>query len=439
MRMAGRRWRFRAGSRCGVRAGARPATTNVHFPYTADMFERVETFASGTGEIRLVKADNVAAMRHFVETGERPFDVVFADPPYAGGRPRGYEDARRGWIDQYEPAFKLMRTLMAPTGVLIACGADETLPMLRQMLDGVFRVGNYLGTVVHLGQSGNRSRFLAATQEYLVIYARNRRALVKAGARWRERKPGVDEMLAKAREIRARSRSLEEAEEAWALHVRENYEWGDGLSRYSYLDDDGRPFRLGPLVSPGSAIHDYDIVHPVTGRPVKKPARGWRHPEAEMKRLIEAGEVRFGADENSVPSRILYLDEHADMPPQAVFQTTKGLGSLRLAELLGVKRTPFPYPKDPEVVARWIRIVTEGRPDARVLDPFGGSGTTAEAVMTLNAADGGGRHCVLIQNGESLDDQADAAGVAASGIRGPIFDVITVPRVREVVRRAPRR
>ena len=42
------------------------------------------------------------------------------------------------------------------------------------------------------------------------------------------------------------------------------------------------------------------------------------------------------------------------------------------------------------MLARWFDTVTG--PDARILDPFLGSGTSIEVAMALNAADGGTRH-----------------------------------------------
>ena len=44
-----------------------------------------------------------------------------------------------------------------------------------------------------------------------------------------------------------------------------------------------------------------------------------------------------------------------------------------------------------------------GDVDALVLDPFAGSGTTGEAVMRLNAQDGGVRRFILIEEGEPND------------------------------------
>jgi hypothetical protein len=57
-------------------------------------------------------------------------------------------------------------------------------------------------------------------------------------------------------------------------------------------------------------------------------------------------------------------------------------------------------PKPVELLRRILRIAAG--PNALVLDPFAGSGTTAQAVLEQNVSDGGHRRFVLIE----ADDRA---------------------------------
>ena len=59
----------------------------------------------------------------------------------------------------------------------------------------------------------------------------------------------------------------------------------------------------------------------------------------------------------------------------------------------------FHYPKDHLELARWFGLAA-GK-DARVLDFFGGSGSTAEAVLWLNQRDGGTRTATIVTNDEN--------------------------------------
>lgn len=47
-------------------------------------------------------------------------------------------------------------------------------------------------------------------------------------------------------------------------------------------------------------------------------------------------------------------------------------------------------------------------PDSIILDFFAGSGTTAHAVMALNAEDGGNRQCISVQIPEKLEENSEA-------------------------------
>ena len=53
--------------------------------------------------------------------------------------------------------------------------------------------------------------------------------------------------------------------------------------------------------------------------------------------------------------------------------------------------------------------------DITVMDFFAGSGTTAEAVENLNKADGGKRHCILIQEDEKTFDVVEGKKIPRKG------------------------
>src|SRR5699024_5875731 len=65
-------------------------------------------------------------------------------------------------------------------------------------------------------------------------------------------------------------------------------------------------------------------------------------------------------------------------------------------EALGISAL-FDYPKPVEFVKQVIQMVTMRDKEAFVLDFFAGSATTGQAVMQLNAQDGGQRRYLQIQ------------------------------------------
>ena len=66
----------------------------------------------------------------------------------------------------------------------------------------------------------------------------------------------------------------------------------------------------------------------------------------------------------------------------------------------------FPFPKSIYAVHDAIRFFVAHKPSALILDFFGGSGTTLNAVNLLNTADGGQRQCIMVTNNEVSEEEA---------------------------------
>jgi adenine-specific DNA-methyltransferase len=371
---------------------------------------------------------------------------VCTDPPYNTGDQLLYQDTRgralgsgahrRGhtqWTNFMRPRVLLMHELLSETGTLIMAIDDSEVAYLRILLDSVFGEENFISMLIHSGQIGSTRPLIANTADYMLIYTKSRQALKKANIKWREPKEGVDKLLETARRIAREANSPKEATARWQKHLRGLQNPPSGVRQYTRLTEDGRPWRRGPLVSPGTARYSYDIIHPVTGRACAKPARGWRMTRETFEKMQAEGRIVFGPDESVQPAAMLYLDEHTAAAASNVFYAPRKHAADRLADLFGIRRTPFPFPKDPDILARWIRLVTLNDPGAVILDPFAGSGTTAEAVMELNRADEGARSSILITLDEGEDvppHLRDQAGIAASGVTGGIVSSITVPRLK---------
>jgi adenine-specific DNA-methyltransferase len=164
------------------------------------------------------------------------------------------------------------------------------------------------------------------------------------------------------------------------------------------VDEHGPYVARRNLDNPGKPGYDYDIEHPVTKKPCKKPQWGWRYPEDKMRDLISGGRIIFGKDENKLPELKVYLEE-VDFPLRSVIDDIDArAGSNDLERLFGT-RDRFKNPKPVALIQRLLDYSTP--PEALVLDPFAGSGTTGEAVLRLNSRDGGRRRFILIEEGEA--------------------------------------
>lgn len=76
-----------------------------------------------------------------------------------------------------------------------------------------------------------------------------------------------------------------------------------------------------------------------------------------------------------------------------------------MARMFGGKKY-FDYPKPVDLIKRCLSLYTDK--DCIVLDFFSGSATTAQAVMELNAEDGGNRKFILVQLQEKTDPSSPA-------------------------------
>ncbi len=151
----------------------------------------------------------------------------------------------------------------------------------------------------------------------------------------------------------------------------------------------GRAFRLLPLRNTNKKFN------PTTARTLHYPLvdvyqRDWLHA-GRRKKL-----------------RTVWLAEEVGSTDTAV------------AELKALVGPVFASPKPTGLLRRVLGTYPD---DARVLDPFAGSGTTGHAVAMLNAEDGGRRTCLSINHPESVPpgSPAAAAGLAT---------VADIPRAR---------
>ncbi|WP_173019500.1 DNA methyltransferase [Streptomyces alkaliphilus] len=154
-----------------------------------------------------------------------------------------------------------------------------------------------------------------------------------------------------------------------------------------------------------------------------------------MDRLIAEGKIIFRDSHTEFISVKRPLEDTAGNVALSVFDRQRTHSGRHLEGILGDKR--FPFPKDHEVLMRWIGVAAPS--DAVVLDFFGGSGTTTEAVMRLNAQDGGTRQSILVTNNEVA--AKDAKDLRKAGYkpgdteweaRG-VCRYVTQPRVSTVV------
>lgn len=383
----------------------------------------------------VIEGDNLEVLRLLRRAYAGKVDVIYIDPPYNTGSDLVYHDSRvtpkdefetqvgerdsegklvkntdatgrrhSTWLDMMHPRLWAARDLLKETGVVIAAIDDHEHSHLRLLLDQVFGPENFISNVIWQGVKKNDSRYVSDSHDYMLIYAKNEGALSANGVRWRDTKPGVDEVLdaAKAAWEGAQHDSGEATRSLRSWFSKNRGRFTAALTNYNQIDNEGRVFYAGDLASPNPRENlRYDLIHPVTGMPTRRHPNGWRYSRQTMDEHIAAGRIGFGVDHTTLPFFKRYLAEQSEEVALSVFEQPRRTASQALQQLLGAD--VFSFPKDVNVLARWIKLVTQSRKDAVVLDFFAGSGSTGHAVMDLNAADGGSRQHILVQIDEATE------------------------------------
>ena len=184
----------------------------------------------------------------------------------------------------------------------------------------------------------------------------------------------------------------------------------EGESAYKNPDDNPKgPWKLDPITAHNEYSADYKITKP-NGVILSRPqGRYWAFSEESIKKKIEDKEIVWG-EGDSYPMIKRFLSEVQDgLVPITIFNRKfagdTSLSKKELDDILGFQGG-FSYTKPTRLVKRLMQISC--RPQDIVFDFFAGSGTTAHAVMELNAEDGGNRQSISVQLPEKLEENSEA-------------------------------
>lgn len=394
-----------------------------------------------------IRGENLHALRALGYSHSAAVDLIYIDPPYnTGARDWIYNDMRVDANDGYRHSkwlaflyrrLELAKDLLKDTGVIIVAIGDDEHHRLRMLMDDLFGEQNFIGDVVWQGGVKNDARFLGGGVDYMLIYARSRETLHAADVRWREPKGDFQALVDAGARIWAEADGdHEEAVRLLAAWRAENKNvLAASVIEKARIDEEGNLYKATDLSWPGGGGLTYDVPHPVTGLPCKVPKRGWGVTEPQMKLLIQEGRALFGPDHRSSVRLKTSIEDTTLEVVKPTFYLDRRTGTQRLEKVLGDKR--FPNPKDHEILMRWFRLTAPR--DAVILDFFGGSGSTLEAVLRLNEEDGGTRQCIIATSNElgekqekELIERGHGPGDAEWEAEG-VFEYVLRPRIETIL------
>jgi len=134
----------------------------------------------------------------------------------------------------------------------------------------------------------------------------------------------------------------------------------------------------------------------------------WRWSANAMEKAIADGRVEFiKKDKEWIPYEKIFapLEGEEATKKYTTWIDDVGNGTPEIKALFGTP--PFDYAKSTDLIKHFIKMAGVENDDI-ILDFFSGSGTTAHAVMQLNAEDGGNRRFILVQLPEVTDEKSEA-------------------------------
>lgn len=392
----------------------------------------------------MIEGDNLEVLKLLQKSYAGRVKLIYIDPPYNTGKDFVYPDDFRdniknyqmltgqiesdgrkisshtdasgrfhtAWLNMIYPRIKLAQSLLTRDGAIFVSCDEIEQPRLRAVMDDIFGQENFVADMVWAAGRKNDSRLVSVSHEYIVCYARDSGYLTQEKIEWRQRKKGLDEIYAQYEKLKKVHGSDYSAMTAgmkdWFNSLVDSHP-AKAHRHYSCVDVRGIYFPDN-ISWPGGGGPKYEVLHPVTRKPVTVPSRGWMTSDPEkMKLWIAEDRVHFGNDEKSVPCIKSYLKDREYQAPYSVFYQDGRAATKRLRQLMG--DACFDFPKDETVLQELVGMMTSGAD--LVMDFFAGSGTFGHAVMAQNALDGGNRRYFLVQLPEPLDpanaDQKAAA------------------------------
>ncbi|OOX77953.1 site-specific DNA-methyltransferase [Snodgrassella alvi] len=385
----------------------------------------------------LIKGDNLEVLKHMVNAYAEKVKMIYIDPPYnTGSDGFAYNDDRKftpeqlselagidideatrildftvkgssshsAWLTFIYPRLYVARELLKDDGIICISIDENEHANLKILCDEVFGEFNFAGEIVWKNSSKNDQAYISIQHEYLLFYVKSK---VHNSGEWSEKKEGLDEIYKTFEGFRKKHGSDWESIHKEALQWYKNLPESNPITNnkhYSWMDENGVYFPAD-LSKPANGYF-YDIIHPITKKPCKKPAGGWRFIEDTMKRKISENRIHFGKDHTIVPNNKTYLKDTEFQSLTSIKFKDGRVASNMLKNLFGQKDI-FTNPKDVGLLSEIFKALNIEHQDI-VLDFFAGSASTAHAIYNMNCNEEKKLKFICIQLPEETKEKSEA-------------------------------
>lgn len=372
---------------------------------------RSESESWDTTENLIIEGDNLEVLKLLQKSYLGSVKLIYIDPPYNTGNdfiyPDNYAESldtylrytgqvdsegrkyatnteadgrfHSKWLNMMYPRLYLARNLLCEDGVIFISIDDAEVDNLKKVGHEIFGEENYCGMVSRATgtRMGDGDRALANELDYLLVYSKSSEA-VFAGL-----------------PMTASDMEIYDQEDAKGKYLIRSLRRTGGENRR-----EDRPTMFYPLTAP-----DGTEIYPIA--PAGYESR-WVCGKDSYKKLFEDGLIEWkkmpkdGGDKWQVYQKH-YLGAAMKQPSNLWNDVAGNKKATKDLNALFGDRKVFDHPKPVDLLKRIISMATSAQKNHIVMDFFGGSGTTGEAVFEQNREDRGNRKFILVQLPEPTD------------------------------------
>ena len=337
-------------------------------------------------ENMIIHGDNLYALKSLIPRYEGKVDCIYIDPPYNTGSENwiyndnvndpqiqkwlgevvGKEDQDLSrhdkWLCMMYPRLVLLKRLLSPNGFIFISIDDNEHANLKEICDEIFNPTRFVGTITwekrtKCQNTKTARRMFQSKTEYILMYKNTPKR--------------VDYNLETESKI--------------------EYQESDEIGPFRYK-------KVEQMSSKGMRGRG-TMIFPILGVNPDKDKQ-WKIGIETVNSYIDRGDMIL--DENGRPTmKVRPEDEDGDklIPFWSHFFDksvgTAESGKSDLKKILG-EDPDFETVKPVNLIKKLLYHIPNNQ-NMLVLDSFGGSGTTAHAVLEMNAEDGGNRRFIMVE------------------------------------------
>lgn len=383
---------------------------------------REESVDFDTTQNLYIEGDNLQVLKLLRENYLGKVKMIYIDPPYNTGNDFVYNDDfsqsageymhnsgqtdeegnrlvantesngrfHTDWLNMIYPRLKVAKDLLREDGVIFISIDDNELKNLENICNEIFGESNFVANMIWQSTAGsNTGTDIVTVTENILVYTKHRIKFEFDG------KLTDDETFSLVdNHVRERGKyTLDKMDRRRvAGHYSEalNFpiEMPDGSLRWPggtiERNNEGWNYLWSKTKVQWGLENDFIVFKQTEGE--------WNVYNKRYAKVDNEGKPF----ERTIPFRNLITSDQSN--------TAQGTSEQRL--LFGFR--PFDFPKPTTLLYQLLLTAVRRSKDALILDFFSGSGTTAHAIMQLNAEDNGNRKFIMVQLPEVIDQESEA-------------------------------